>query len=252
MVYGMWLSADGLLAQQQRQDVIANNLANVDTPGFKPDRVAFAERLNESLLRASSGTSLPSLGQSTGGLFARTDYTDYTQGGVLPTGNKLDVALLDKGFLKVQTPDGVFYTRDGRMTTDQSGALRHAASNGYVLSSQDQPLRVEVGSKDPVAIDQTGRIRQGTNIVGDIGVTDFENPQLLDKLGKNLYSADRAAPFPVRPMVRQGFVEASGVEPSRALVDMIAASRAYEMGASLISMQDESLGRLVNDVGRIG
>ncbi len=252
MVYGLWLSADGMLAQQHRQDVLANNLANVDTPGFKPDRVAFAERLNESLLRAAPGASLTSLGQSTGGLFSQANYTDYAQGRVVESGNPLDLALLGDGFLKIQTADGAFFTRDGRLTTDVNGTLRHAASNGVVLGAQDQPLRIDVGSKEPLSIDRGGRLRQGTNILGDIGVTDFEDRQELDKIGNNLLSADRARPIAASGSFRQGYVEMSGVEPSAALVDMIAASRAYEMSASLISMQNESLGRLVNDVGRLG
>lgn len=252
MVNGLWLSADGLIAQQYRQDVIANNLANVNTPGFKPDRVAFAERLNEAALRGATGASEPALGRSTGGLFAQPAYTDFSGGSLVPTDNKLDIALVGDGFFTVQTAEGVFHTRDGSLTTDTDGTIRQTASGGALLGVQGQPLQIDIASREPVSIDSTGRVRQGTDVVGDIAVVDFLDRRALDKVGENLFSGDRTVSFDVRGRIRQGFIEASGVDPSTTLVDMIAASRAYELGASLISMQDQTLGRAVNDVGRIG
>lgn len=252
MVNGLWLSADGLIAQQYRQDVIANNLANVDTAGFKPDRVAFAERLNEAVLRGAVGESDPTLSRSSGGLFSDPAYTDFAQGRLIPTNNKLDLALVGEGFFAVETGDGTFYTRDGRFTADVQGTIRHTASGGAVLSAQGLPVRIDTGSREPLHIDSTGRMRQGDNIIGDVGIVDFEDRRALDKTGENLFSGDRAVAREGRGDVRQGYVEASGVDPSSTLVEMIAATRAYEMGASLISLQNETLGRAVNDVGRIG
>ncbi|HWL94549.1 MAG TPA: flagellar hook-basal body protein [Phycisphaerae bacterium] len=252
MLQGLWLSADGLIAQQYRQDVIANNLANVDTPGFKPDRVAFSERLNEARLRGALGDSHPAYLRSTGGLFSRAEYTDFKPGHVIPTQNPLDVALLGDGFLQVRTAEGEFFTRDGRLTTDIDGTVRHIASGGAVLTEQGRPLQIDLALREPLTIDSAGRVRQGSDIAGDLAIVDFQDRSELDKVGQNLFSADRARPTAGAASVKQGFVESSGVDPSTTLVEMIAASRAYEMGASMISLQDQTLGRVVNDVGRIG
>ncbi|MFQ5412537.1 MAG: flagellar hook-basal body complex protein, partial [Phycisphaerae bacterium] len=140
MVYGLYLSADGLTTQQYRQSVIANNLANVNTAGFKPDRVAFAERLNESALRGTAATRHPVLDGATGGLTGLPVYTDFTEGSIIPSGNPLDVAILKDGFLTIQTPEGTRYTRDGRLVMDPDGTLRHGASGGLVVDPQGKPI----------------------------------------------------------------------------------------------------------------
>lgn len=252
MVYGLYLSADGLLAQQYRQDVIANNLANVDTPGFKADRVAFVERLNESMLRQLPGARFLALDPSTGGLFGTPAYTDYSQGSIVPSDNPFDLAILDHGFLTIQTPEGDRYTRDGRLVVDKDGTLRHVASGGAILGTQGRPIVIDPAAKGLVKIDQLGRVSQGDTIIGKLALVDFEDRQALEKMGQNLYDSQGARQIVATGQIKQGAYEASGVEPATALVDMISAARAYEMNVSLISMQDETLGRAVNEVGRIG
>lgn len=252
MLYGIWLSADGLSAQQVRQDVLANNLAQVDTPGFKADRVAFSERLNQSLLEGNQpSTQHAGYENATGGLFATQVYTDYDQGRFIPTSNKLDVALNGQGFLTVGTDEGVRYTRDGRMTLDANGTLIHVASGGKVLDERGQPIVLDPQKLDAIGIDASGRVQQGPTVAGQLGIVDFDNPQQLEKSGENLLASGTARRIPSKADVRQGMIEASGVDPTLSLVDMISATRAYEMGASMIRLQDESLGRVVNDVGRI-
>ncbi|HPF41067.1 MAG TPA: flagellar hook-basal body protein [Phycisphaerae bacterium] len=252
MVYGIWLSADGLSSQQVRQQVLANNLAQVDTPGFKADRVAFSERMNESLLRgALPETQYPGFENATGGLFPTQVYTSYEQGRFIPTSNKLDVALQGPGFLTIGTDEGVRYTRDGRLTIDAEGNLTHIASGGRVLDNGGQPIVLDPRRVSAVAIDSRGRVNQGDTTAGQLAVVDFEDPQALEKAGENLVNAGNAQWIPAKADVRQGMIEASGVDPTLSMVDMIAATRAYEMGASMIRLQDESLGRVVNDVGRI-
>ncbi|MCB9855642.1 MAG: flagellar hook-basal body protein [Phycisphaerales bacterium] len=252
MVYGIWLSADGLSSQQVRQEVLANNLAQVDTPGFKADRVAFSERMNESLLRGNQpSTQYAGFDNATGGLFPTQIYTSYEQGRFIPTSSKLDLALQGAGFLSVGTAEGTRFTRDGRLTVDAEGALLHVASGGRVLDEGGRPIVLDPQRIGDISIDGRGRIQQGQTLVGQLGVVDFENPQELEKSGENLVAADNARRIPANANVRQGMIEASGVDPTLSMVDMIAATRAYEMGASMIRLQDESLGRVVNDVGRI-
>lgn len=252
MVYGLWLSADGLSGQQYRQDVIANNLANVETPGYKVDRVAFAERLTESMLRGGLDARHPILDAGTGGLFEMPVYTDYSQGSLTPTSNPFDVAVTGDGFLAVETASGVRYTRDGRMVMADDGVLRHAASGGVMLDLKDRPIVFDPAGRGDVKIDSLGRVKQGDDIVGRLALVDFRDPQQLEKMGRNLYSGDRAGRVDAKGTFRQFAYEASGVEPAASLVEMIAAARAYEMNVSMISMQDESLSRAVNEVGRLG
>jgi len=249
MIYGLWLSADGLSSQQVRQEVIANNLTQVDTPGFKPDRVAFGERLNEYLLDSNPSTRLASYENATGGLLPAEVFTDFTQGSIVPTGNDLDTALLDEGFFAIQTADGTRYSRDGRFTLRTDGGLEHIASGGKVLDAAGNAITIDPNVA--VAITQEGRIQQNNVDVARLGVFRFENPQQLQKIGENLYEAPAGGAVLTNASVRQKAIEASGSDPASMLVDMMTAARAYELSASMIQMQDESLGRLVNDVGRI-
>ncbi len=255
MIYGLWQSAAGLQAQEYRQVIIANNLANAETPGFKADRIAFQERLNASITKGAPADRHPVLDAMTGGLFETEVYTDFSfnESGLIPSGNRLDVAIHGDGFLAVQTADGARYTRDGRMTLDKDGTLVHVATGGAMLDRQGRPIMLDpsLPSKD-TKIDSAGRVMQGEQIVGELGLVDFADRQQLEKIGHDLYSADNARRIQATGGIRQSFVESSGVDPVRALVDMIAATRAYEANARMITLQDETLGRAVNDVGRVG
>lgn len=249
MVYGLWHSAAGMQAQQYRQAVITNNLANASTPGFKSDRVAFQERLSA----ARGGQLAPehaTLDALTGGLFATPVYTDFSPSSINPSPNSLDVAIDGDGFLAVQGPEGPRYTRDGRFFRTNEGALIHASSGGAVLGTAGNPIVLD--SNAAVEIDRSGHLSQGGEVVARLELVDFEDRGQLEKVGKNLFSGDGARRIDAQGRIRQFATESSGVEPTAALVEMIAAARAYEVNASMISMQNESLGRAVNEVGRIG
>ncbi len=252
MVYGLWQSAAGLQAQQYRQAVITNNLANTDTPGFKPDRVAFTDRLNAARNGGPMSASHPTLDPLTGGIFSLPVYTDFGPGSLDPTQNPLDVAIVGDGFLSVRTPDGVRYTRDGRMIANADGALIHVGSGGAVLDADGTPLVLDPNSTEKVQITADGLVKQGRAVVGRLALVDFANKADLEKSGGNLFAANGARPIDSKAEIRQGSGEASAAEATTTLVDMIAATRAYEINASVLSMQDDTLGRLVNEVGRLG
>ncbi len=253
MVYGLWQSAAGLQVQEYRQAIIANNLANAETPGFKADRVAFVERLNASTSQGDLRTRHPVLDAMTGGLFETPVYTDFAQGGFIPSDNPLDVAVDGGGFLAVRTPDGVRYTRDGRLMMDRDGVLVQAASGAAVLDEDGQSIRLDrgVGSGE-IKVDRLGRIHQGGALVGRLGLTDFADRRALEKTGQDLFSAERAQRQEASGTIRQHCFEASGVEPIAALVDLIAATRAYDTNARMITLQDESVGRMVGQLGVVG
>ena len=252
MVYGLWQSAAGLQVQEYRQAIIANNLANADTPGFKADRIAFRERLNAATVRGEMRARNPVLDQMTGGLFETPVYTDFAQGALVPSNNPLDLAIDGDGFLTVRTKEGLRYTRDGRLAMNADGMLVHAASGRAVLSTDGQPIVVDPTSRDPVKVDDSGQVRQGDHIAGRLALVDFADLRQIEKTGENLYASDGQKPVEGRGRIRQSAYEASSVEPASVLVDLISASRAYEANAKLITLQDDSLSRVVNELGRVG
>lgn len=252
MVYGLYQSAAGLQTQEYRQAIIANNLANVDTPGFKPDRITFQERLAESLVNGTPRTRHPVLDALPGGLFESPVYTDYAQSGFETDAGPLDVALAGNGFLTLKTDEGRRYTRDGRMVIDRDGTLRHAATGSPLLDDQGRTIQLERTALDKVQIDDLGRIRQGEALVAELAIVDFKDKSALVKTGGNLIDANGQKPIASTAAVMQNTVETSGVDSVTSLVEMIEATRQYQLNANLLTLQDESLGRAVNDVGRIG
>lgn len=253
MIYGMWQSAGGLQAQEYRQAVIAQNLANVDTPGYKADRVAFVERLNAATAGAKPATRHPVLEAMTGGVFETDIYTDYSfkSSSLLPSDNSLDIAISGDGFLSVRTPEGQRYSRDGRMTLDRDGQLVQVSSGAPILDPQGQTISLDPSNVRGIKIDVEGVVRQGENTVGRIALVDFANRQDLTKVGQNHLTADGVSSVEATGRIKQFAYEGSNVDPAQTLVEMIAASRAYEMNARMISLQDETLGRAVTEVGRI-
>lgn len=252
MVYGLWQSAAGLQTQEYRQAILANNLANVDTPGFKPARITFQERLSAAMIDASPRTRHPVLDRLPGGLFESPVYTDFRQGAIETAQGPLDVAINGDGFLTVRTPEGPRYTRDGRLVVDRAGNLLHGASGAPVVDGRGQPIQLDLSALDQVKINTRGQIYQGSDLVAQLSLVDFSDRQKLTKQGDNLLDAGGMKPGGASGSITQYAFESSGVDPVASLVEMIEATRIYEMNANILTMQDESLGRAVSEVGRIG
>lgn len=252
MLYGIYQSAAGMQVNELRQAVTANNLANVDTVGFKQDLTAIRERLVESVedLRNPSWSD-PILDRMTGGLLASPTRTDFTQGMLSETGNRLDVAIDGDGFLTVQDGDEVRYTRDGRLVVSRAGELVTAAGGHQVLSTNGIPIVIPHGLENAVRIEASGMVRAGDRTLGQISVVGFEDQDALVKTGGNLFRAVTGEPLAVEANLRIGFTEASTVHPTREMVNMIQVARAYEMNATLAGLADSTLGRAVNDIARI-
>lgn len=263
MNYGYQIAASGLMTAMFRQDVAANNLANIETVAFKPD-TAFtiprdAVRIEDRLGDVPSNKLLERLGA--GVLLAPTQ-TDFSQGALDRTGNALDVAIRGRGFITVSAgaaaagPAGqqVRLTRDGRLTLNSEGDLVTVAGGQHVLDVNGRPIRLEPGL--PVQIDGDGTIRQDGGEAGQIALVNVPNPAQLKKLGHNLYAAPSgilnagSRGTGVGELV-QGHVEHSGVDPIRAM--MAAQDAAYDVNNAtrLLSIQDEITGRLINSFGRV-
>jgi flagellar basal body rod protein FlgG len=235
-----------MLVNQYRQDVIANNLANVDTASYKRDLPAFSERLVEAQRRLGATRNTVLDGQ-TGGVWSAPTATDWQAGGIEVTGNSLDAAIAGRGFFAVQASDGVRYTRDGRFTIDAQGRLATAGDGLPVLNQQGAPIVLGDDARD-VRLRADGAVMVNDQPLAQLQVVDFDAASLR-KVGRNLVAAD-AAPQPVASQLRIGSIEKSNVDPMMEMVSMIEASRAYQLNAQMVTLQDGTLGRLISEVSR--
>lgn len=249
MLYGLYLSAAGMLTQQHQVDVIANNMANASTTGFKRDMAIFCERVPES--QAGTGGLRyrhPVLDGVGGGTFVCPTSTEFVQGEVQKTNRALDICIKGSGFLAVQDNAGVTsYTRDGRLTVNQAGMLATMDSESLVLDGTGRPIQLDPDRETVIKAD--GTVSQGGQMVAQLQLTDFEDPHVLRKIGRGLYANPTGAAGQVRRAdLISGALERSTVDPMKELVSMIEAQRAYEANAQLIRIQDRTLGKVINDL----
>lgn len=257
----LWIAKTGLEAQQNRMAVISNNLANVNTNGFKKDRAIFNDLLYQNVrqvgAQSSQDTQLPSgLQLGTG---VRTVATEkvHTQGNIVQTENSLDVAIQGRGFLQILMPDGtIAYTRDGSFKMDSTGQM--VTANGYLLEPSvtipEDALSVTVGSDGVVSALLPGAA--APTQLGNIQLADFVNPTGLQSIGDNLYleSAASGSPTTGTPGLNglgtlvQGALESSNVNVVEELVNMIESQRAYEMNSKAISTSDQMLRFVSNNL----
>ena len=249
MIYGLYHSAAGMMTNEYRQSVVANNLANADTVGFKQEVAVFAERDPESIAGNRHGPSAEGLEGLSGGLWLGRTYTDFSQGALQETGNLHDVALDGPGFLVVEVDGEPQYTRDGRLIKDSQGYLRAVTDGAPVLGIGGGPIVMNPHGGQPT-FDEDGRVRQDGLVVGQLAVVDFAERGGLRHAGGGRFDAGDAEPIASPARVVAGYVERSGVEPVKELVNMIETSRAYQINARMLSLQDQSIGRLISMIAR--
>jgi len=250
VIYGLYQSAAGIMSNSYRQDVIANNLANSETTGFKRDVTAFRQRLTAARENRKSGDWSDSVYEGLGGgLLAMPNQADFSQGALQETGAASDIAIQGKGFLAVKQGDQTLLTRDGRFSVNQNGNLI-LTSGQAVLDTAGQPITV--GTDGPLTIDSDGQITQNGKQLGRVGVYNVDNAASLKKVGGNLFAASDNDPIHAGDAtLRSGFVEQSNVEPTSEMADLMDVQRQIQANANMIQTQDSTLQRLVNDVGKI-
>ena len=257
MNYGLYLSAAGALTASHRQDVAANNLANVNTVGFKPALAAAQARPPEAIEDfAPMSASHQLLERLGGGTVAAASRVSMQAGAATPTGNPLDAMLpRANAFFTVEnvdTPGVPALARDGRFLVSDAGELvTHGGAR--VLSDRGQPIRVPPGV--PISLEADGRVTAGDAEVGRLGVVevaDADAAQLLP-LGENRYAlAGGAATAPVAaPVLEVGSIEASAADPIRQLTAMMSATKSATSNFKMIQNHDLLMDRAINTLGRV-
>lgn len=254
MIYGLWLSTAGIQTVEHRQSVLANNIANVNTTGFKQDLAVVRQRdVMSAIDQQGMRFQHPVLDNLAGGSSVRPSHTDFSSGPLTQTGGTLDLAIEGKGFFTVETESGHRYTRDGRFTIGRDGTLRTVTGGHSVLDASGNSIRLRTDQPaDSIQINGQGRITQKGEVVGQLAVTDFADTTRLQKEGGNLFDNRGSEEIEPTGVMRSGVLEASNVNAADAMVTMIEASRAYQLNATMIQIQDEMLARTVNDIGRVG
>jgi flagellar basal-body rod protein FlgF len=282
VIRGLYTGASGMSAQQVRLDAISNNLANVDTDGYKRD-VAVHKAFAELLLRRmnddgvyhqpfGSADRAPVVGKIGTGVESNELFTEFEQGALKETESDFDIALDGKGFFCVMTPQGERYTRSGAFVLGKEGYLE--TKEGYPVLGENGPINVkannfQVDKDGNVFINQTFKddpfrlVSREENTwdqlekLDTLKIVDFKKDRFIAKQGASLWrSTDESGDARImaqgsRPKVIQGFVEASNVNPVLEMVRMIEVNRAYEANQKSIQSEDTMLGKLFGEVVRV-
>ncbi|QKZ07324.1 MULTISPECIES: flagellar basal-body rod protein FlgG [Pseudomonas] len=257
MIRSLWTAKTGLEAQQAQMDVIANNLANVSTNGFKKSRAVFEDLLYQNMrqpgAQSTSQTKLPSGLQVGTGVRQVATERLHTQGNLTETDNSKDLAINGNGFFEVDMPDGTTaYTRDGSFQLDANGQM--VTSNGYTLTGgitiPSTATSVSVSTDGIVSVVNSGS--STSTQVGQLNVALFINPAGLESIGQNLYLETDASGAPTESTpglngagtLSEGYVETSNVNVVEEMVSMIQVQRAYEINSKAVDASNEMLQRL--------
>lgn len=242
---GMYAAVSGSLAAMRRLDMISNNLANINTPGFKKDNMAF-----EGLLAGPvSPPAVPQAMTADPILQKENLYIDYSAGPISQSGNPLDLSLDGDGFFAVTTPEGTAYTRQGNFRTSVDGTL--VTVDGYPLQGAGgavvriQGSRVEIDAKGGVTVDGLQS--------GALSIVDFEKPYAMNKTGNALFvpTDPEAATQASKARVQQGFIEGSNVNSILEMVQMIETNRYFEACSKVIKGFDDITAKAASELGRV-
>ena len=238
----------GALIQQYRLDILSNNLANVNTVGFKEDR-AYFQLLEAEALDSPEGepdAALP-IEPVLSGDPSLEYYVNFSQGPLRHTGNPLDLAIEGDGFFSIQTPDGIQYTRKGNFVLGENGLLM--TPEGYPVLGQNGDIQLEDGF---LTIDKDGSVQVDGNTVDAISVTSFPDAQELRKVGESLFAAvngDASGTPSDQFEMMQGYVELANVDPVRGMVEMIEALRVFEAYQKMLETLDGIDSQAAGEVG---
>ena len=264
MVKGLYTAFTGMVNEEKRLDVLANNLANASTVGYKKEGAtsqAFADMMAYKIKDVTVATHVSRLGTVNLGVKLGETYTDYSQGSFQVTDKKSDIALSGNGFFAISFTNkagetSVKYTRDGAFSVDNEGYFR-TVDGDYLLNmngaqNTNAASYVRIDPTQDYTIDALGNIIQNGVYVDQIGVIDFADYDFLAKYGENMYDLVAGGQIIAsNAEVVQGALEMSNINVVDEMVNMIAIQRAYEAGQKIIQTEDSTLEMAVSQVGRV-
>ncbi|MBM7585284.1 flagellar basal-body rod protein FlgG [Bacillus pakistanensis] len=277
MFRGFYTVASGMIAQQRKTEMLTNNMANSNTPGYKADQSSM-RAFPEMLLQRMGGVNIPTeqelhlpynrlVGKLNTGVYMQEMTPSFFQGDLKGTERKTDVALVNVNMpangettgtvmFAVRGLDGnTQYTRNGNFTLDGNGFLTNSNGN-YILNENGLPIQL---NSDQFSINDRGEILVHDEVVTTLGIGYAEDPNLLTRDTGGLYSTEDNQPLPnandvqgVSFQTKQGFLERSNVDPSRTMTDMLTAYRAFEANQKVLQAYDRSMEKAANEIGRVG
>jgi flagellar basal-body rod protein FlgF len=244
MDQGIYTAASGAIAMEQKLEIIANNLANINTTGFKKDNISFEDfrkSLDTSKLYPGQYRSTPV------DVVIGKQYIDTTQGGFRSTGNPLDATIAGEGYFAVSTPDGIRYTRAGSFVLSQDGLL--VTPQGYTVQGNGGDITIGQGK---VIIASDGTISVDGSVVDKLQISSIQEDALV-RQGNDTYSVKQgSAPETIEsPDIRQGFLEDSNVEAITEMVGLINTQRAYESYQKIIKAFTDTYAQSMHNVGAV-
>lgn len=247
MVRGIYTAASGMVAESQRTDAIANNMANVDTTGYKRDITITKDFGSMMIKQVGAGSNQSDIGSMGYGSVVDEIATIHDPGQILPTGNPLDLAISGNGYFTVQTANGLRYTRNGSFYRSAQGDL--VTATGDKVMGTNGPVRLN-GSK--ISIGSDGIVKVDGVQTSQLQLAEFANDKAaLSKEGSSLYvSTGAQQPTKATGSVEQGSLERSNVNVVTEMVNLIAGYRAYEINGKVVQAHDSLLDKAVNQVGK--
>jgi len=251
VIQGLYAAANGMLAVEERQAVIANNIANASTPGFKR-QLAVQKGYHEAFyLDGRRPERFDRIVAPGGGIRTIETFSNFGNGVVNTTSNPLDVALTGPGFLKIEGPDGTRYTRNGRMAIAEGQLVTLAGEK--VLGEDDNPIDVSGGT---IEFTEHGDVLVNGESRGRLGIVEFDDPHALTREGLTLFRAPEdvaaAAKAAINTSVMPQSIENSNVELPAEMINMLTALRAYAANQQVIQSVNETVSRMINQVGGVG
>lgn len=253
MIRGLYSSYSGMKAMLLKQDVVAANLANADSVGYKEDFAVIQAYPRRELTRVEGRgdpvreVELGAIGDGSGGSLVGGIHTDFSQGPLRETGRRTDLALEGEGFFVVRDESGAsYYTRAGNFHLDSEGRLV-TPEGRFVLGEDGNPIQVGDGTLEVL---RDGSITVDGEPRGKLMLAAFADTGSLTKVGDGLFSGTGAGPA-TGVAVHQGYLESSNVDAVEQMVAMIVGFRTYQSNQRLVQVQDRTLERLINEVGRV-
>ncbi len=279
MFKGFYTVATGMIAQQRKTDILTNNMANANTPGFKADQSTIRS-FPDMLMSAVKSNHIPTekgladnglrqVGTLNTGVYLQETIANYRQGSIMATGLSTDVALIDGTFpideasgnagtilFRLENPEGgEAYTRNGNFTLDGEGNLVNAQGL-FVLDNNGERIQLQ---NDAIQIAENGQVYdENGNVVAQLGVSFAANPDLLMKQGNGLFNTMDGVDLPsayetagVAFTMQQSYLEGSNVDSARSMTDLLTAYRAFEANQKVLQAYDKSMDKAVNEIGRV-